>query len=70
MTSKEDDLKNLKADFLRNHWLDLIQILNLKSGDQKEKVKGLNWRRPQWKMTSKEDELKNSATTGWILSKF
>jgi hypothetical protein len=26
----EDDLKNLKDDFLRNYWMDLTQMLNLR----------------------------------------
>jgi hypothetical protein len=30
----EDDLKILKVEYLRNHWLDLPQISNLSSGDQ------------------------------------
>jgi hypothetical protein len=33
-TSMEDDLKNLKIDFLSNHWADIYQYLNLTSGDQ------------------------------------
>jgi hypothetical protein len=30
----EDNLKIEKIEYLRNHWLDLTQILNLSSGDQ------------------------------------
>ena len=30
----EEDLKILKVEYLRNHWPDLPQILNLSSGDQ------------------------------------
>ena len=29
MTPMEDDLKILNVEYLSNHWLDLIQILNL-----------------------------------------
>jgi hypothetical protein len=42
MTSMEDDLKNLKMDYLSKHWADLYQFLNLTSGDQNKTNKGLN----------------------------
>ena len=35
------------------------QVLDLSSGQQKRTDHGLDWRRPQWKMTSMEDDLKN-----------
>ena len=38
----EDDLKNLKMDFLNNHWADLYQFLNLTSGDETKTDKGIN----------------------------
>ena len=30
----EEDLKILKDEYLRNHWSDFAQILNLSLGDQ------------------------------------
>ena len=55
----EDDFKYLKVYFLSNLWLDLIQILNLSSGDQTNTDKGFNWKQPQWKITYMEDNRKN-----------
>ena len=46
----EDGLKILEVEYLRNHWLDLPQILNLGSGDQ---IKIKNEDDLQWKTTSK-----------------
>ena len=44
----EDGLKILKeVEHLRNHWLDLSQILNLSLGDQTESKNSLKWRRIQ-----------------------
>ena len=45
----EGDLKILKVRYLRNHWLNLPQILNLSSGTQK---------RLKWRWPSMEDNLK------------
>jgi hypothetical protein len=47
----EDDIKNIKVDFLSNHWLDLIQLSNLCSGDQTKTDEG------ELKMTSTEEDL-------------
>ena len=53
MTSMEDDLKKLKEEYLSNHWLDLIQILNLSYGDYTKVYRSL-----KVKTTPMEDNLK------------
>ena len=52
----EEDLKILKVEYVRNHWLDLLQIWNL-SLNQNCKLIAMkvtsNWRRPQNTTTTK-----------------
>jgi hypothetical protein len=55
----EDDLKNMKLDFLSNHWVDHNKILNVTSGDQNKAGEGFHWRQPQRKTTSMEDDFNN-----------
>ena len=43
----EDDLNILKVEYLSNHLLDHIQILNLSLDDQTMFYKSSQWRRPQ-----------------------
>ena len=52
-TPKEEDLKILNEEYLKNHWSDLIQILNLSSGDQTKVYRSLTL-----KVTLMEDDLK------------
>ena len=56
-TSNEDDLKITKVAYLSNYWLDLAQILNLSSGEQKRLTK------TKFKNTSYEDDLQWKTTT-------
>ena len=49
----EDNLKIVKVEYLRNHLLDQIQILNLSFYDQTIFCKYFKWRRPPM-----EDDLK------------
>jgi hypothetical protein len=63
----EDKLKILKVEYLRHHWSDFPQILNLQKGDQ---TKIGNEDNVQWKMLSKYSNLNISATTDWIFLKF
>jgi hypothetical protein len=72
----EIDLKILKVEYLSNHYLELLQILNLSSGDQ-TKIKNawteddLQWKTTsKWKMTSKYWKLNISATTSQTFLKF
>ena len=51
-TSMEDDIKILKLEYLRNHWPDFPQILNLSSGDQIQITNVLK-EDHHWKKTSK-----------------
>ena len=53
MTSKQDDLKILKVEYLSNVLLDHTQILNLSFHDQTVFCKSFRWRRPPM-----EDDLK------------
>jgi hypothetical protein len=54
----EDDHKILKVEYLSNHLLDHIQMLNLSLDDQTIFYKTFKWRRPpmednlQWKTNS------------------
>ena len=41
----EDNLKILKVEYLRNHFLDVTQILNLSVNDQTIFYKSSKWRR-------------------------
>jgi hypothetical protein len=49
----EDDLKILDVEYLSNHWLDIIQIVDLSKGDQTKVYRSLTV-----KMTPMEDDLK------------
>ena len=49
----EDDFKILKVEYLSNHLLDNVQILNLSLDDQTTFYKYFKWRRPPM-----EDDLK------------
>jgi hypothetical protein len=49
----EEDLIILKVKYLSNHSSDLLQILNLSSGDQTKTKNALNKDNLQWKTTSK-----------------
>ena len=41
-TTKEDNIKILKVEYLSNHWSDLLQILNWSSEDQTKNQNTLN----------------------------
>jgi hypothetical protein len=49
----EDDLKILNVEYLSDHWLDLIQILNLSSGNQTKVSRCF-----RFQTTPMEDDLK------------
>ena len=49
----EDDLKKLNVEYLSNHWLDVIQILNLSKGDLTKVYRSL-----KMKTTPTEDDLR------------
>ena len=48
-----------KVEYLSNHWSDFPQILNLSLWDQTKIKNAWNKDDLQWKMTSKEDDLKS-----------
>jgi hypothetical protein len=53
MTPTEEDLKILNVEYFKNHWSDLIQILNLSSVDQTKVYRSL-----KLKTNPTEDDLK------------
>ena len=69
MTSNGRWPKNIKIEYLSNHWLDFTQIWNLMLGDQSKISKCYKYRRPPTEDDIKILKWNISATTGLILLK-
>ena len=70
-TWNDDDLKIFKVEYLSNHWSDLPQILNLRSGDQTKIKKMLKFKTTSnGRWPQKNLKLNISATIDPIFLKF
>ena len=62
----EDDLKIFKVEYLSNHWLDLPQTLNLRSGDKIKNKHAWNEEDLQYKKTTSHNGRQPQNIKSWI----
>ena len=62
----EDNLKILKVQYLSNHWLDLPQTLNLRSGDKIKNKHAWNEEDLQYKKTTSHNGRQPRYIKTWI----